>query len=318
MKNAFAHGPPMIVISEFRGQLGNRLFLSAYGVALAEATNQRLLDWSLHEYADLFPATRSKVPLTVRSAVRKCFRALVHGIKRVPFMQSSFVPVGWRVTDCYSPSDSAFVKSLMKRRLTFIEGFPDPARIEFPSQAAIRTKFAPATSITEEARAFALQARSGSDVLIGLHVRHGDYRHHYGGRYYYPMDFYLKVVKALNGLLPGRKIAVALCSNASHDFTGQEPFKITRGPGTLLGDLYSLAECDYIVGAPSTYSLWAAFHGRKPLLHLHEARLPESLEEFMVPDGHFECIDLRLPLEEQHRLQAANDEFFRQRKRGLA
>ena len=35
--------------------------------------------------------------------------------------------------------------------------------------------------------------------------------------------------------------------------------------GNLIQDLYTLANCNYIVGVSSTYSLWASFYGRVPL-----------------------------------------------------
>ena len=38
----------------------------------------------------------------------------------------------------------------------------------------------------------------------------------------------------------------------------------TPGPGTEIGDLYSLAACDYIIGPPSTYTQWASFYGQVP------------------------------------------------------
>ena len=40
------------------------------------------------------------------------------------------------------------------------------------------------------------------------------------------------------------------------------------GPGSVVGDLYALARCDYIMGPPSTYTQWASFYGNHPMLSL--------------------------------------------------
>ncbi len=59
---------------------------------------------------------------------------------------------------------------------------------------------------------------------------------------------------------------IASDENVCHkDFSGMT---IRQAPGHELEDLYCLAECDYIVGPPSTYSAWAAFYGKKPLYQI--------------------------------------------------
>src|SRR5579864_7047234 len=88
--------------------------------------------------------------------------------------------------------------------------------------------------------------------------------------------------------------AFLICSDERQEAATFAPFPVTVGQGTLLGDLFSLAGCDYVVGPPSTYSLWAAFYGRKPLYHMIEPEPPRDLSSFMVPEGRFDCIDLKL------------------------
>jgi hypothetical protein len=89
-------------------------------------------------------------------------------------------------------------------------------------------------------------------------------------------------------------VAFLVCSDEPVPDDFLAPFHATRGPGALLGDLYALAECDWVIGPPSTFSLWAACYGRKPIHQLCRRELPASLGDFMVPDGHFECYDLNL------------------------
>ena len=142
--------------------------------------------------------------------------------------------------------------------------------------------------VREHARA----AKDGADVLIGLHIRRGDYDIHLGGRHYYPLEFYRETMDRVAALFPNRRIAFLLCSNEKLPMEIFAPHQVATGPGTSLGDLYCLAECDYLLGPPSTYSLWAAYYKRKPIYQMFRREAPASLDNFMVPDGHFECYDL--------------------------
>ncbi len=65
----------------------------------------------------------------------------------------------------------------------------------------------------------------------------------------------------------------------------EEPFEgldFLRGPGQLVEDMYSLAGCHYLLGPPSTFTLWASFYGEVPRYSL--ARPPRSLswDEFRI------------------------------------
>jgi hypothetical protein len=45
--------------------------------------------------------------------------------------------------------------------------------------------------------------------------------------------------------------------------------------------MYALASCDYIVGPPSTFSLWASFYGQVPLCFLQKPDEPLALANFV-------------------------------------
>ena len=70
----------------------------------------------------------------------------------------------------------------------------------------------------------------------------------------------------------GKSVTFLLCSNEPLKEANFKHFSIQKGPGDMIGDLYSLASCDYIIGPPSTYSMWASFYGRKKLLHIRREK----------------------------------------------
>jgi hypothetical protein len=285
----------MIIIFEQLGRLGNRLLLSAYGMALAQASGQPFLNFSLEEYRDLFPQTRLPSWLPTWR-FHKLVRAIIEALKRIPGTGRWFVHVDRQNTTAYSPDNPEFVAAVKRRALTIIEGWPDPARIGFSPQAskAIRHKFMPGPDVLRVAHDSVERARRGSDLLVGLHIRLTDYLKYREGIFYYDLRDYRRTMKKMTAMFPGKRVAFLVCSDQEQDAGAFAPFRVTIGPGTLLGDLHSLAECDYVIGPPSTYSLWAAFYGSKPLYHMIEPDPPANLSAFMVPDGRFECIDLML------------------------
>ncbi|MCS6783545.1 MAG: hypothetical protein NZ482_10320, partial [Gloeomargarita sp. SKYG98] len=50
-----------------------------------------------------------------------------------------------------------------------------------------------------------------------------------------------------------------------HHFSG---LPVHWGTGHIIEDLYGLAECDYLIATPSTYSGWASFYGQVPIYFL--------------------------------------------------
>jgi hypothetical protein len=285
----------MIILVEQYGRLCNRLFMSAYGIALAEASDQTLVNLSLAEYRDLFPATRPVIPL-LKQLTEGWIRQSISGVKRFRATKPYFVHLSRENASFYSPDNAEFIAATKRRPFTIIQGWPDPSRISFPRETSrkIRKAFSPNLTVRDTARAVVRRAREGVDVLVGLHIRLTDYRTYRHGIFYYCHADYQRALERMTDLLPGYRVGFLICSDEPQKAEAFAPFRVALGPGTTLGDLYSLAGCDYLMGPPSTYSLWAAFYGQKLLYHMVEPEPPCDLSTFQVPDGNFQCIDLRL------------------------
>ena len=84
-----------------------------------------------------------------------------------------------------------------------------------------------------------------------------------------------------NALWPERKVRFLICSNEDVSSLLSLPGVLAAaGPGAPVMDLYALAACDYLIGPPSTFSLWASFHGGAPLQMLLERKQTIRLEGF--------------------------------------
>ena len=123
--------------------------------------------------------------------------------------------------------------------------------------------------------------REDNTVIVGIHMRRGDYRVWNDGVFYYSDDVYQNWMEDL-AKSTTRNVHFLLCSNEEFDLANfkSEAYTVSKAPGTQLGDLYSLAKCDYIMGPPSTYSWWAAFYGNRKYLTLYSSDMRVSMENF--------------------------------------
>ena len=125
--------------------------------------------------------------------------------------------------------------------------------------------------------------RDQADVLIGVHIRHGDYARWEGGKYYYPVAKYVDVMRQIRQRLSGRRHAFLVCGNTDLRRDDFGDLNVRFGTGHLIEDMYSFAETDFLVGPPSTYTKWASLYGDVPLEFIEGANHDPRLEN--LPAG---------------------------------
>jgi len=185
---------------------------------------------------------------------------------------------------CDGPTTTAMVldhKRIARGRTLWVKGWlyrdPEGARTH---AAAIREFFAPLPPAAQRIAAFVRSARSGAEVLVGMHLRRRDYRLWAGGRCCYDDATVCGVMRQMVAALPARLVRFLLVSDEAIDGAHFQGLEIMVGLGDVVGDLYSLAACDYLIGPPSTFSIWAAWYGDIPLYHVENPATPLRLEYF--------------------------------------
>ena len=291
----------MIVIARNYGQLGNRLFLYAHLMGAACEYGTSVANPCFAEYAHLFPRTASdlwcRFPATAREANssspissspissspslrrRQWLSQSVYlgtrALKTVGLSRYPFHVVRLRgETECDLESD-AFAKLARQGRAVLVQGWLFRSeRLLRKHAVAIREHF----QILPEHRDNVDQAistiRGHGDVVVGVHIRHGDYATHLGGKYFYSVSDYAQAMRSVVGQFPGKRVVFMVCSNAEmkgHEFEG---LNVHFGPGHIVEDIYSFAECDLLIGPPSTYTKWASFYGDVPLHVMEDAKQP--------------------------------------------
>ena len=307
-----------MIIMTCRFGLCNRLFYFAHCIALGEATGHRVFSPNIPEYDRYFDGNhgafcvwpkssflRIPWPNWTRRAFNAVFRKVVHLWEKYNLPGIKIVRAEVDETEKITVENPEFVRMLRSHRLVVMTGWPAIEKIVVPNPETVRSFFTPRKEIARECRDLALRARGDADILIGVHFRWGDYIIYGNGCFYFSTEAYLRVMRRCIELFPGKHVAFLAISNEPDILTRTPdlfaPMKVTLGPNTLIGDVYGLAECDYIVCPASSFSLWAAFHGRKPVWCMSDENARFELKDFVVHDHTFEGMHP----EGVHRLAAA-------------
>jgi len=285
----------MFVLARKYGRLGNRLRRAAHLVAASIDHGHTLVDLSFSEYAADFEATRRDLFCRYPPARRalpapRWIRALLDRLATLALRIARLVsPPGallravvWRDVEVEYRLDAPAFRDLARRsRILLFEGWTFRTSAVERHAAAIRAHFTPARALAERAEAIAAGLRSKTEILVGVHLRRGDYDTWLGGRYHYPPSTYADLMRRVLTLFPGRRVLFLVCSNEPVPKDPFDGLPYALGTDHPVVDLYTLARCDYLLGPPSSFTLWASFAGDVPLWFVDRPEAEPSLEVFV-------------------------------------
>jgi hypothetical protein len=284
----------LFIISLRSGRLGNRLILFAQFIALAEEQGHRIINFAFHSYAHLFETTRRDIycryPAArrrswldvvpgVAAALRKtriCYQLVSYGSiwnEHFPIFGRKVVTLREKPRSDFIPLDGPEVQAQIRdARVVFAHGWRYRVPTDWIQRHAekIRGYFRPIEEFERASREAVERLRRDADIVVGVHIRHGDYRVWRGGKYFFPPSRYAGWMQELAAQFPGRKAAFFVCSDEPRNADEFPGLSVGLGAGSAMGDLHALARCDYIFGPQSTFTQWASFYGNKPLFLLKD------------------------------------------------
>ena len=270
--------PATIIVVQSIGQLGNRLFQFSHLIALAKARGCRVLNPAFWKYAPLFPSTQQNLfcsfPEQQSNWVQNWMQALVYYLLRLSFslgilnwVPNSFVfKKDWR--DGPTAIDSeAFTEIVKKFRIVFLVGSYKHKHLRgfALSWPSVRTFFRISEERKSKIKLHLKSLRDSSDILVGVHLRQGDVFTDPVRRDGLDQSVYAQKLAEFLLIFPEKNVSFLICSNAPIRKALFSTYNHKLGLGDFLDDLYSLAECDYLLGAgQSSFSLWASKIGSVP------------------------------------------------------
>ncbi|KAA9339256.1 hypothetical protein F0P96_01115 [Hymenobacter busanensis] len=287
----------MVILIKRTGQLGNRLFLFAHFVANAAEYGYELANPSFNGYAPFFEATSTGnfggLPVRMHAfkspKLDRVFELVQHprafGLLR---QAARLLPRGTTLladegeTD-YDLNQPAYLDAA-RHHTVLAHGWLFRDKRHFANHGPLlRQLFAPVAPHRLAVAQLLARVRAEADVVVGVHIRRGDYATYCGGAYFYDDATYARALHELRAQLPAhQRVKFLLCSNEKLSAAAFAGLDIELSTGHFVEDMYALAGCDYILGPPSSYSAWASFYGLAPLLHLQRPAQPIALSDFQV------------------------------------
>ena len=284
----------MLVLIGGFGGLGNKLYTFAHVVAACSDLGVQVANLGFAEVGSHFRGSRNdplcrfpsresvlgtKAPGGLGALASKLLTSLSY---RVPSAVGwpERIDIGWHQPCDLTRED--FIELAESKRLLILHGFLFHHPDVWGRSAAIREYFAPTEEVAERAGALVSKARAVSDVVVGVHMRRGDYRGWRDGIFYYDVPVYLELIEHVRALLPDREVSFLVTSDEDvESLLGSAPNVIVSSEGPF-ADLYALAACDYVIGPPSTFSGWASFYGEVPRWEFADAESRPRLEDFRI------------------------------------
>jgi hypothetical protein len=283
----------MLIISAKSGLLGNRLLLFANFIAFAIEHNLTVLNPAFEEYAEFFVGTARDFlccypPPSYTAAGNKFIRSKYYNFIKYLSHKNILKTQEISREKPFNLVNDQNIETLKHSSIVCFQGwvFRDGWFVEdvpklYKYADRIRAYFTPLERYTINVNNLISNIKNSADIIIGVHIRQGDYLQHQRGRYFYTIEQYLEVMNLVVKLFAGNKIKFLICSNIQQDPSLFDNFNCVFANDHLIEDMYALAECDYMIGPPSTYTMWASFYGDKPLYMIRDVRQAINLKDFV-------------------------------------
>lgn len=267
----------MRVICDAPGQTCNRLWTYVASVAQCLAERKKMViiffDWTIEDFPNLLHCPFIYFPL-----YHKWY--LEHGNG-----WNNYKGLTWKMTH-NKTWDKIF------SAMGFTKGWNtrDDTRYLKSEKKQLQHIFSPKESIINKAKLMINNIKEHADIVIGVHVRQGDYKSFYNGKYYYTLEDYHSFMLQIKQLYNNKRVAFFISSNVQFSteiFTGCECRRFENEPSGDILDLYTLALCDRIIGPWSTYSRWASFIGERPLCFIRSRNQQLTDEDFSIVTDFF-------------------------------
>lgn len=285
----------IVVIALKPGQLGNLLILYSNFIANGRAYNYSVYNPTFYEYADYFEHLKQSLFISYPKNsfappfvffFRKLIYLTIDLFVRIMNRAGLKSGWGWQIIDLkweenYNINSPDFIKRIKQKKYSLIWGWgfrDDRNYIKMSDE--IRNFFSLREDLKISVTNFIDSIRKGEKkILVAIHIRHGDYKSFMKGKFFYTLPQYIDLMKKAENLFGKGFIKFILFSNNPQDMPKDTP-EHCFGPGHFIEDLYAMAQCDYIIGPPSTFSRWASYYGKKPLYCVYEPSNEVTLNSF--------------------------------------
>jgi len=290
----------MVIVNVKAGRLANRLIHFSHFIANSIEYDYKLIYPHFREYLELFDpansATFNQYNISIKFTRNKGIDRIlilffrIVGLlvprhhRRIPFIAFHDLREMDRLEQKFDLNTPEFI-TMAKNKLTFVNGWGYRDNSSFQKfSSEIRCFFKPREPFRDQIADVIRSCRQKGNVIVGMHIRRGDYDTFFDGKWFFDDDVYAKKMGEMENLMSlcDKHCVFLLCSDESIERSNFSGFDIVAENRPAIVDLYALSECDYIIGPPSTFTLWASFFGNVPLFILTRPELNLYLHNFRI------------------------------------
>ena len=125
------------------------------------------------------------------------------------------------------------------------------------------------------------ELKESNKVVVGIHIRRGDYKSHMEGKYYFADNVYLNYMKKIENEIEiknNKKCTFIIFSNENVSIPESEYTYISKNEWYI--DHILMSKCDLLLGPPSTFTMWASYIGKVKYFHIESDNDNIDLDSF--------------------------------------
>ena len=293
IRSFFGRRKVFVICGEY-GRLGNRLFFFSHVIAWAKEHHAIVYYPSFHEYASWFKGTEEDHLVRYPKKKNRWLfnnstfnRVFAHSLQRISLrfgqrLDAKLVRSIVLEEGGVDPCSQAFDEILARPGILFIRGFMFTSKKDHlieQNRAVLQEFFTPPKRFETGIQEPFADLQGCCDVVVGVVIRHGDYKEYRGGEYYYPTTIFKRVLTDLTSWMEPTLPGFFIASDENQDTGVFGDLPIFFRPGHPVENLNALARCNYLLGSPSTFLTWPAFIGDIPCYQI----FPKDLDQNKIP-----------------------------------
>ena len=207
--------------------------------------------------------------------------------KLVSYFLKGITKFRWKTVSFDNELDHPYYKSLiLKSKILFCDGWVFSHENTLKYRSLYQQLFNPAIDKSFLNTVW-LNKTNKNEKIIAIHIRRGDYKTYADGIHFYEDDVYIdKMHQMQSNLNYNCKFIIFSNDNDLDTSKYNKRFeKIMISNNTVVIDHYLMSRCDYIIGPPSTFSIWASYIGETLLYHFLNKNDTITLDKFTVRCG---------------------------------
>lgn len=127
--------------------------------------------------------------------------------------------------------------------------------------------------------------KSSGRIVVGVHIRRGDYKYWENGKYYFSNEVYEFYINQFVILFEKEKKLIEFIIFSNEKVSLKSKNNLTMSSNEWYLDHAIMSQCDYLIGPPSTFTLWASYIGHVKYYHIQDKETYLSLENFIICQG---------------------------------